>query len=326
VENRLDPISVVAHYCGIEVDTARRHYKKKWSAYQEWDQKPHAQHYLLFPENLSTHIAIDEVSLTRGELYTIVSSRTSSGRRGKLIAVVAGTKAEDLISVLCKLPRELRDAVLEVSLDMSNSMRKACEALFIYAKLVTDRFHVVRLCAEAMQKARIDQRWKEIDRENKSILKARQASKGYKIKMFSNGDTPRQLLARSRYILYKLPNQWTKSQIVRAATLFQAYPEIEKSYRLHLEFRAIYKGTDRNLAEQQLMGWIKKAQASENEYFQSVAESLLNHWDNILNFFNYRSTNAHAESLNAQIKLFRANLRGVTDTKYFLFRLMKIFA
>jgi transposase len=113
---------------------------------------------------------------------------------------------------------------------------------------------------------------------------------------------------------------------VRAATLFQAYPDIEKSYRLHLEFRAIYQGTDHNLAGQQLVGWIKKAQESENEYFQSVAESLLNHWDNISNYSNYRSTNAHAESLNAQIKLFRANLLDVTDTKYFPFRLMKIFA
>ena len=53
MENRLDPISVVAHYCGMEVDTARRHYKKKWSDYQGWEQKAHAEDYLLFPENMS---------------------------------------------------------------------------------------------------------------------------------------------------------------------------------------------------------------------------------------------------------------------------------
>ena len=46
----------------------------------------------------------------------------------------------------------------------------------------------------------------------------------------------------------------------------------------------------------------------------------------ILAFFNNRSTNAHAESLNAQIKLFRANLRGVSNTKLFLYRLQKVFA
>jgi len=111
VENRLDTISVVAHYCGMEVDTVRRHYKKQWSNYQEWEQKRHVEAYLLFPENRSSAVAIDEVSLTQGELYTIISSRTRSGRKGKLIAVVVGTKAEDLITVLSRLPKAQRDGV-----------------------------------------------------------------------------------------------------------------------------------------------------------------------------------------------------------------------
>jgi len=50
------------------------------------------------------------------------------------------------------------------------------------------------------------------------------------------------------------------------------------------------------------------------------------HLDNILNFFDNRSTNANAESFNSKIKGFRANLRGVKDVKFFLFRLEKLFA
>jgi transposase len=46
----------------------------------------------------------------------------------------------------------------------------------------------------------------------------------------------------------------------------------------------------------------------------------------IPNFFNNRNTNANAESFNAKIKNFRANLSGVTDVKFFLFRLEKLFA
>ena len=46
----------------------------------------------------------------------------------------------------------------------------------------------------------------------------------------------------------------------------------------------------------------------------------------ILNFFNNRSTNANAESFNAKLKLFRANQRGVKDKTFFLFRMMKLFA
>ena len=52
-------------------------------------------------------------------------------------------------------------------------------------------------------------------------------------------------------------------------------------------------------------------------------------WENyidILNFFDNRSTNASAESFNAKIKNFRAQLRGISDIKYFLFRLQKIYA
>ncbi|MEN9523262.1 MAG: hypothetical protein RL065_1639 [Bacteroidota bacterium] len=59
--------------------------------------------------------------------------------------------------------------------------------------------------------------------------------------------------------------------------------------------------------------------------FKTVVNSIEHHLDNILNFFNNRNTNANAESFNSKIKNFRANLRGVTDVKFFLFRLQKLF-
>ncbi|MSK90505.1 DDE transposase, partial [Escherichia coli] len=49
-------------------------------------------------------------------------------------------------------------------------------------------------------------------------------------------------------------------------------------------------------------------------------------YDDILNFYNKRSSNAAAESFNAKIKQFRTALRGVVDEKFFLFRLAKIYA
>jgi transposase len=177
-----------------------------------------------------------------------------------------------------------------------------------------------------VQQARIDQRWKEIDREAKAIIKCKKQGTKYKPIFLTNGDTPKQLLARSRYILCKMPHQWTKSQMHRAYLLFQLYPSIEQAYRFNRDFKNIYKLKNLQKAKAALVEWIKRAQDSSIEYFQSVAESLIAHWERIVAFFTTRSTNAHAESLNAQIKLFRSNLRGVTDTKFFLFRLEKIFA
>jgi transposase len=123
-----------------------------------------------------------------------------------------------------------------------------------------------------------------------------------------------------------MPHQWTKSQMHRAYLLFQLYPSIEQAYRFHRDFKNIYKLEDLHKAKTALVEWIKRVQDSSIEYFQSVAESLIAHWERIVAFFANRSTNAHAESLNAQIKLFRSNLCRVTDTKFFLFRLEKIFA
>ena len=52
-----------------------------------------------------------------------------------------------------------------------------------------------------------------------------------------------------------------------------------------------------------------------------IATTFYEHYDEILNFYNHRSSNAKAESFNAKIKLFRANLSGVADKKFFLFHI-----
>lgn len=71
-----------------------KQYKEKLSGYRDWDQLEHAQDWLLFPENMGPSLAIDETALSNGELYTIVTNRDKHGRKGCLVAVIAGTKAE----------------------------------------------------------------------------------------------------------------------------------------------------------------------------------------------------------------------------------------
>ena len=60
--------------------------------------------------------------------------------------------------------------------------------------------------------------------------------------------------------------------------------------------------------------------------FCTVATTIADRQGEILNYFIYRATNASAESLNAKIKLFRAQLHGGDDVMFFLFRLTNIYA
>ena len=93
-----------------------------------------------------------------------------------------------------------------------------------------------------------------------------------------------------------------------------------------MQLRNIYENKSKIRADELLNEWIKDTERIGIEQFNTTAKSIIYNKDNILNFFNNRSTNASAESFNSKIKLFRANLRGVTDLKFFLFRMSKLFA
>jgi transposase len=281
---------------------------------------------MLFPDNIGPRLSIDEVSLSKGELYTFITNKNGRGKKGSLVASVQGTLSKDIIAVLDKLPLEARKKVKEVTLDMARNMESAVKISFPCADLVTDRFHVVKLVIDALQHVRIKQRWEEIDKENEAIEQAKTRGEKYKPLVLQNGDTPKQLLARSRYILAKKPVQWTPNQKLRAEILFSRYPILKQAYQHTMVFRQIYENTSRSRAAQKLIHWIQQSVKQDIKQFYTAANSVKYNMENILNFFNNRSTNANAESFNSKIKLFRANLRGVTDTAFFLFRLKNLFA
>lgn len=327
VDTRTDTMSNIASYYEVEAQKLQRHYKKQVSGYSSWPQLAHADEYLLYPENVTEQLSIDEVSLSKGELYTFVTNKNVGvGNKQCLVAIINGTEAKTIQAVLEKLPVEKRNQVKEVSMDMARNMGLAIENSFPNAKKVIDRFHVVRLVIEAMQHVRITMRWDAIDEENTAIKAAKERGEKYTPQLLSNGDTIKELLARSRYLLYKPEADWAPSQAKRAAILFDKYPLLKKAYDLTMSFRSIYKNISKEAAHIQFENWKTRVINSKIDKFNTVVNSLEYHLENILNFFNNRSTNANAESFNSKIKGFRANLRGVTDVKFFLFRLEKLFA
>ena len=115
---------------------------------------------------------------------------------------------------------------------MAGNMGLIVKKSFPNASQVIDRFHVQKIALDALQEIRIKYRWEAIDAESDVIEKAQSQSLKYTPKLFSNGDTLKQLLARSRYLLYKTSSKWTKNQTDRAKILFELYPDIEKAYQL----------------------------------------------------------------------------------------------
>ncbi|MDO6739489.1 transposase, partial [Wenyingzhuangia sp. 2_MG-2023] len=249
------------------------------------------------------------------------------GKKGALVGIFNGTKVEPIIEQLLKVPKSKKNKVKEITLDMANSMKTISSKCFPKAIQVTDRFHVQKLAIEALQDLRIKYRWKALDYENEQIKLARAANKEFKPLTFSNGDSSKQLLARSRYLLYKSPDKWTSNQKERGQILFNEYPDLKKAYGLVQGLRTIFnQAIDIKVAYTKLAHWYRDVEESGFKCFQTVANSITLNYRSVLNYFLNRSTNASAESFNAKIKAFRSQFRGVRNLEFFLFRLTNIFA
>jgi transposase len=327
VDTRPDTISNIASYFNVKSKTLQRHYKYKVSGFKDWDQLLHAEDYLIYPQNITDHLSIDEVSLSKGELYTFITNKNAGIKnRRSIVAVINGTSTKIIEAVLSKISLEKRSQVQEVSMDMARNMGLAVKNMFPNCTKVIDRFHVVRLAMDAMQHLRIKFRWEAIAEENGRIKQAKERKEKYHPEVLANGDSVKELLSRSRYLLYKSEADWTLNQERRATILFERYPLLKVAHKLTLQFRAIYKNTSKTLAQQQFYDWKEQIVILKIDEFNTVVNSIEYHLEDILNFFDNINTNANAESFNSKIKGFRANLRGVTDIPFFLFRLEKLFA
>ncbi|MRX42094.1 DDE transposase, partial [Flavobacterium sp. LC2016-23] len=278
--------NTIASFYGVSGRNLQCQYKDFLSDFKVWDQISHAKKWLVFPQNIGKRLSIDETSLSNGELYTILTNKSGKGRKGTIVAMIAGTKAETVIGVIEKIPLKQRNLVKEITLDMAGNMGLIAKKCFPNATRVTDRFHVQKLATEALQEIRIKYRWEAIDQENDAIEKAKKSKVNFESKILSNGDTLKQLLARSRYFLYKTKSKWTQNQTERAILLFELYPDIQKGYNLTQELRGIFENTkDKIIGFAKLAKWHEKVNQSGFKSFGTISRTIMNHYQTILNYF-----------------------------------------
>ena len=355
----MDTSPVTARQLGtyflIEGDKLNKIYKDHLSGYRSWEQINHAWDWILQEQNIGERLSIDETMLS-DDLFTIVSNKEGHGRQGTIVAIVRGTKSADVVSVLNRIPEEKRLQVKEITMDYASNMKRIANLAFPNAQTVTDCFHTIKMATEAIESVRLKLKqeamviYRKEEREWRAKCeKCRKANRHYrkrhpktytgskrgrkplyigkyKPKTFDNGDTVRDLLTRSKHILTKSADKWSKRQKERARILFETYPQLKELYGLLCQLRAVFsdKKCTREEGRKKLQRWYKAVAACTNREMKAVREQIKQREEDVLNYFNARSTNASAESLNAKLKAFRSQLRGVADFEYFMYRICKV--
>ena len=246
-----------------------------------------------------------------------MSNKDGHGKKGTVIAIVKGTKAQTVSAILKRLPESEREKVTEITMDFSDSMFSIAKQCFPKATIVIDCFHIVQRLCEGLEEMRLrfkrlavtesrkeaaafaqdeDRKAKQRAYYRKRHPKNKKERRGrkrirkqkYKPTLLANGETKVEMLTRSRNMLAQSGDKWGDSKKERARILFGQYPQMKE---------ATYAA--------------RNAIKGKEEY--------------VLNYFLNRSTNAAAESLNSKIKGFRAQLHGIADIPFFLYRVCTIF-
>lgn len=290
---------------------------------------------ILKPENIGKHMAVDEKYIN-GEFYTLLTN----GQTGK-IALMAATTKNALLSQAMRKFGQILFNVRIFTRDLASSYDWFGRENFINATQVADKFHVLKHAFEALQDIRIYYR-------QKLLSQRREAYEDYKIKKKQNPDlvfqynetklpnkeTHRQLLARSRYLLYKEKEKWSETQKQRAELLFKLYPDIGVAYDLICLFRQWYSAdkilthlehnSDKNNSlreiNKNLDQWISNVNAADITEISNFKSLVERNREAIINYFITAKTNAKAEANNNIIQSFINSNRGTRNLDFFYFR------
>ena len=292
-------------------------------------------------QNFGKNMAIDEKKIGE-EMHTVISNRDT----GKIAVLARTLKQSDLEQIIPKFNQKGFD-VKTITRDLSYTYKWFSRAAFMNAGHIADKFHIIKHLLDSQQAVRIRYRQdvlrdkkvkydefkkREKERESECIKVDKPFKKkkfSYKQKKFSNGETHLELLARSRYLLYKYKSDWTDSQKERAIILFEEYPELKNAYELSLKFRTWYKknniGKDISLVNRELEQWYKQVEEADIDEMNSFKSLVERHQSDITAYFKDGHTNAIAENINSKIQRFITINQGTRDREFFYFRMKNYF-
>jgi len=241
------------------------------------------------------YIGVDEVSVRRGHRYltTVVDLE-----RGRIVYVGEGRKTESLRPFIRRLKR-LRVELRAVALDMWKPFARAIRRYYRRLPLVYDVFHILADYSRTLNEIRVDECLK---------LNAAQS----------------QVFQGSRYLLLRGQEKLSLSARERLWKLLSVNQPLMIAYVLKEDLRHLWRLSSLEQAQRHLHDWIEAALTSGISLLARFARKLRRHADGILNYFNFRISNAKVEGINNQIKVIKRKAFGYRDLNYFKLKIYNL--
>jgi transposase len=231
---------------------------------------------------------MDEISQRKG--YRDFITMIANAETGNLLEVIDSHKQEEIIEALKQQPLEVREQVEEVSVDMWGGFPKVIAEVFPNAVVVIDRFHVMKLV-------------------NQRLNKLRQI-----VGIKAQG---------SRFLLLKNSQDLSPEENQKLQQILSQSPCLRMAYCMKEELREIYQtSTTVKTGVIRMKKWLAQAKV----FYSKVARTISTHLDGICNYFISRTTSGVMEGINNKAKLIMRQGYGFTNFESFRARLLGSFS
>jgi len=275
-------------------EVARR-YNLNWKTVKEIDR---CHIMALLPKIDAINIrrlAIDEIAIMKGHRYLTVIRDYDTGVP---IKIIFGRGYEETADALASLGKEKLAKITHVSLDMWDPYIKAVKDQCPNAKLVFDKFHVVKKVNEALDSVR-KKEFAEASKEERISMK------------------------HKRWIILKKYNNLNKDQKESLSQLMETNDKLYKAYLLKEQILSIFDDKVSTFERicLRIKAWIENVLSNSLAEFYDVVKTIQNYMYGILNYFRYGMTNAIAEGFNTKINVIKRRAFGFRDVEYFILKI-----
>lgn len=190
--------------------------------------------------------------------------------------MLSSRKKADVVKHLKSLKNP--EKVEMVTMDMWRPYKDAVNQVLPKAIVVVDKFHIVRVSSECLEKARKAIR-SQLERKDRIKLK------------------------NERFVLLKRRHSLTDEEVDKLQQWSAWFPDLGLAYDAKEAFYCLFdQGLDSKTAEQALIDWQRGLSPQIAHYFEALTTALSNWMPEILNGFDYHVTNAYTESINRYAK------------------------
>jgi len=242
-------------------------------------------------------IAIDEISIGKGHRYLTVVLDLATGA----VVFVGSGKGSDALIPFWKRVKRCQANIKAVAIDMSPAYIKAVTHNLPDSVIVFDHFHVVKL---------FNDRLAEFRRSLQSQMENKEKA---------------QFLKGTRWLLLKNPDNLNpdKNERQRLEQALEINKPLAAAYYMKEEMRQLWKQPSKWHAANFLNAWILKAKASNIVFLDRFADTLEEHWQGILAYYDHKISTGPLEGTNNKIKTLQRQAYGFRDMEFFK---LKIYA